>query len=94
MPERVRIEAPDAGSATALLYRLRRFDCRLVGRDGGEFDVSVQSTLVGRDLNRLIDQVLDAVDAWLGEHRFEAVTVHVDGELYSMPRSRPTERTA
>jgi hypothetical protein len=94
VPERVRIEAPDAGSATALLYRLRRFDCRLVGREGGAFDVSVESTLTGRDVNRLIDDVLAAVDVWLAEHRIGAVTIHVHGERYSMQPPQSSEQIA
>ena len=92
MSERVRIEAPDVKSATALMHRLRDYDCRLVVHERGACEVSVRSSLTGREANRLIDRVLDGVEGWLQEHGFDAVTVHVDGEPYSMPRSRPAEQ--
>jgi hypothetical protein len=93
MSEQVRIEAPDASRATALLTRLARFDARLIVRDDGGCDVTVQSTLAGAELNRLVDRVIDAVEAWLAETRLEETTVHVGGQRYSMRPSPGVERS-
>jgi hypothetical protein len=85
VPERVRIEVPDVRGAADLLLRLQSFDARLAPNGDG-FEVSVESSLVRRDLNRLIDEVLDAVEGWLADNGVDTATVHVDGERYSMQR--------
>lgn len=84
MSEQVRIEVPDVRTATNLLERLASYDSRLVTRDDGGCDVTVQSALRGTELNRLVDRVLDAVDGWLAANRLDETTVHVDGQRYSM----------
>ena len=92
MPERVRIEVPSVRNATDLLSRLQIFDCRLIIREDGRSEISVRSSLIGRDLNRLIDDVLAAVDAWLAETRLGSAVVHVDGDRYLMEAPRLGEQ--
>jgi hypothetical protein len=94
VPERVRIEAPDVRSATDLLDRLQPFDCRLVVHEDGRSEISVRSNVTGRELNKLIDDVLAAVDGWLAEKRLGAVVVHVGGERYSMEAPRTGDQIA
>jgi hypothetical protein len=94
MSEQVRVEAPDVRRATDLLARLTHFDSRLIVRNDGSYDVTVESTLRGAELNRIIDHVLDTVESWLVANRLEGTTVQVAGQHYLMkPSPAAAQRT-
>jgi hypothetical protein len=93
LSEQVRVETPDARRATDLLERLTRFDARLLVRHDGSYDVTVESTLRGTELNRLVDHVLDTVEAWLVANRLEATTVQVAGQHYLMKPSPAVQQS-
>jgi hypothetical protein len=85
--EPLRVEAPSADLAHALMQRLHAFPTELTEEAGGACEVRV--SLVG-DPDRAVVHVLDSVDAWLVEHGIEAVRVHLDERVYTLmpPRER------
>jgi hypothetical protein len=67
------------------MQRLHKFPSEL-SEEGGAYEVRV--SLVG-DPERAVVEVLNGVDAWLVEHRLEAVRVHLAERVYTLtpPRS-------
>jgi hypothetical protein len=85
MAEPLRVRAPSAELADALMQRLRSFPTELT-HAGGYFEVSV--TLIG-NADRAIIEVLNGVDGWLLEHSLDEARVYVDDRSYRLtpPRS-------
>lgn len=85
MAEPLRVEAPSADLAHALMQRLHAFPTELSEEEGGACEVRV--SLVGNP-DRAVVQVLDNVDEWLVEHGIEAVRVHLDERVYTLTPPR------
>jgi hypothetical protein len=78
LPEPLRVEAPSADLAHALMQRLHAFPTEL---DEGTGEVRI--SLVG-DPDRAVVEVLNNVDHWLVEHELDAVRVHLDERVYTL----------
>jgi hypothetical protein len=76
----LRVEAPSADLAQALMQRLHAFPTEL-SEEGGACEVRV--ALVG-DPDRAVVEVLNGVDGWLVEHGLKAVRVHLDERVYTL----------
>ena len=80
MPEPLRVEAPSADLAQALMQRLHAFPTELNEEDGA---CEVHVSLVG-DPDRAVVDVLNGVDAWLIDCDLDAVRVHLDERVYTL----------
>jgi hypothetical protein len=83
MPEPIRIDAPNAEAAAALLAAFRgRFRAESVEGDGGwEVRVYPDEPFAGS-----VEDVLPAVRSWLAGERLEETTVHLDGRAHTLAR--------
>jgi hypothetical protein len=80
----LRIEAPSADLARALMQRLHAFPTDLEVEDGR---CEVRVSLIGNP-DRAVVAVLDGVDGWLVDHRIDVVRVHLDRRVYTLTRQR------
>lgn len=80
MAEPLRVEAPSADLAYALMQRLGAFPTELAESDGS---CEVRVSLVG-DPDRAVVEVLNNVDGWLVDHGLTAVRVHLDERVYTL----------
>lgn len=79
----IRVETPDEQTACTLVRDLiGRFRPELV-QDGDRWEVSVHPD---RQFDRLVGDVLSAVEEWLDESEIPWTTVHVDGRAYKLQR--------
>ena len=80
MPAFIRVELPDAQSATSLTQELfGRFHVELVSRDDAWY--------VEMPASRATTQLLTAVERWLDLYGLDEVTVHLDGTAHTLQRS-------
>ena len=84
MAEPLRVEAPSADLAHALMQRLHAFPTELAEEEGS---CEVRVSLVG-DPDRAVVDVLNSVDGWLLEHGLAAVRVHLDERVYTLTPPR------
>ena len=84
MAEPLRVEAPSADLAHALMQRLHAFPTELSEEDGA---CEVHVSLVG-DPDRAVVDVLNGVDGWIVEHGIAAVRVHLDARVYTLTPPR------
>ncbi len=82
LAEPLRVEAPSADLAHALMQRLHAFPTEL---DEGSGDVLV--SLVGNPDRAVVD-VLNSIDGWLVENGLAAVRVHLDERVYTLTPPR------
>ena len=80
MAEPLRVEAPSADLAQALMQRLHAFPTELEQK-GTRCEVRV--SLVG-DPDRAVVEVLNSVDDWLVEHDLDEVRVRLDERVYTL----------
>jgi hypothetical protein len=86
LAEPLRVEAPTADLAHALMQRLHAFPTELAEEEGA---CEVRVSLVGNP-DRAVVEVLDFVDGWLLEYGLKAVRVHLDERVYTLtPPRRP-----
>jgi len=83
LAEPLRVEAPSADLAHALMQRLHAFPTELDEESG-----QVRISLVG-DPDRAVVDVLNSVDSWLVENGLDAVRVHLDERVYTLTPPRP-----
>jgi hypothetical protein len=86
LAEPLRVEAPSADLAHALMQRLHAFPTELDDRTGS---CEVRVSLVGNP-DRAVVEILDGVDSWLLENGLKAVRVHLDERVYTLPPPRRT----
>jgi hypothetical protein len=79
LAEPLRVEAPSADLAHALMQRLHAFPTEL-NEDGG---CEVLVSLIG-DPDRAVVEVLNGVDGWIVEHGLQSVRVHLDERAYTL----------
>jgi hypothetical protein len=82
----LRVEAPTADLAEALMQRLQDFPTEV--SDTGEI-CEVEVTLIGNP-DRAVVTVLNGVDEWLVEHELQSVRVHLDEHVYTLSAPRPS----
>jgi hypothetical protein len=82
LAEPLRVEAPSADLAHALMQRLHAFPTEL-DEDSGEVRVS----LIG-DPDRAVVDVLNSVDGWLVDYGLDVVRVHLDQRVYTLTPPR------
>jgi hypothetical protein len=82
--EPLRVEAPSADLAHALMERLHAFPTELSEEEGS---CEVRVSLVGNPDRAVVD-VLNGVDDWLVEHGLEMVRVHLDERVYTLTPPR------
>ena len=82
----LRVEAPTAGLAEALIQRLRAFPTEV--NDTGDV-CEVEVTLIGNP-DRAVVQVLNGVDEWLVENKLPSVRVHLAEHVYTLRAPRPS----
>jgi hypothetical protein len=80
LAEPLRVEAPSADLAHALMQRLHSFPTELQ-QEHGRCEVRV--SLVG-DPDRAVVEVLNSVDGWLVDYSLDEVRVHLDDRVYTL----------
>jgi hypothetical protein len=80
MIEPLRVEAPDASLALALVERLRSFHTE-VEEEGDAYAVRVTLTT---PVERTMTEALAGVDRWLRECGLRETRVHLDGRMYRL----------
>lgn len=84
----LRVEAPTADLAKALMQRLHDFPTEVEVSDAGDV-CAVDVTLVG-NTDRAVVQVLNGVDEWLLENDLQSVRVHLDEHVYTLSAPHPS----
>jgi hypothetical protein len=84
LAEPLRIEAPSADLARALMQRLHAFPTDIEEEDGR---CEVQVSLVG-DPDRAVVNVLHSVDGWLVDYGLDSVRVQFERRVYTLTRPR------
>lgn len=87
----IRIEAPDASSASGLARRLAAgFRSDAISLDAARREVRFETE---RDSSLLYVRVFDAVEAWIADCGVLAAAVWIGGRRYSLASPDPASRT-
>jgi hypothetical protein len=79
--DRLRVEAPDEGSALSLVDALRGHHAELAPHEGGACEILVE---LDGNPERVVVEVLNAVDGWLASAGIAETRVTLDGRNYTL----------